>query len=270
MRALNVLVTGHSGFIGKAVSSELTARKHWVRLFSGDVRNTEDVDRQVRACQLVIHLAGKTPGYGYSGLSFFASHNTEGSITVAEACAKFDVPLAFAATRLSEGPYGQSKAMAEYVLKREFGATPIRISMAYGPGQPAPEPWGSGPRRLIPQWICSALTGGNIVITGNPETVPDLVYIDDVADQVADVVDRVAQGRRLPAELELAGPGKLSLSAVAQKVAAVVYRQLRLEPPIVLERNDSPDPPDGQPGTGTPLHVGLRNTVTYYRAFLDR
>lgn len=267
---MNILVTGADGYIGHAVHHELMNRRQYIRLFCGDIRNAADVHRQVRSCDLVLHFAAKTWGRGFEGIKFFAAHNTEGALNVAEACARFDVKLAYAACRPTMGAYGQSMAMADYILRREFGATPIRMAPVYGPGQRPPEPWGDGPDRLIPRWVCSALTGQPIPLTQNPDSVPNLVYIDDVAEAVADMTDSLEQHHKLPRNLDIAGSGE-NLTHIALAVVQELWRQCRLDVPIRLADNlAGAGFTPGPAGTGgTPLIVGLRRTVSYYREVLS-
>lgn len=270
---MRVLLTGHEGFIGRAVHHELNMRHHWVRPFIGDVRNEESVARQVRHQDIVVHLAAKTPGYGIDGDDWFRNHNVLGAITVAEACRAQHIPMIFPATRVTEGAYGRSKAAAEEFLRREFRDTVsfVRVSMAYGPGQQPPPPYGGGPVRLIPNWICASLVGQSIVITGNVNAIPDLVYVDDVANAYADLVESRPMGA---ADWEVYGPGNHPLAHIAAAVEVEVNRQTgRPLVPIVRSLNGHPDPP--RPDSlnaprSTELSTGLRRTVAYYRGLLNR
>lgn len=271
---MRCLVTGHNGFIGKAVAHELMERGHWVRLFSGDVRDQAAVFRQVYHNDVVIHLAGKTPGGDHLPFDQFVDVNFYGSLMVADACRSADVPLIFGATRLKDGWYGQSKWMAESVLTQEFGATPVRVSMAYGPGQVPPPPYGDGKRRLVPTWVCAALSGDIMHVLGDPASVPDLVYIDDVADAYADLVDELKH-KRPPRTLgigsrEVSGPGAHSLQAIASHIGREVHAQVGLEPMLVCDYGDTHAPPPGAAGVGTPLKAGIRRTVLYYRERLGK
>lgn len=279
---MNVLVTGHNGFIGRAVTRELVNRGHWVRLFSGDVRDRDNVHKQVHHYDVVIHLAAKTPGWAQpitgDELAFYVDHNLSGAITVAAACEEAGKSMLFAATRLTEGAYGRSKQMAEKVVTEEYGALAIRVSMAYGPGQRPPAPYGDGPRRLVPTFVCNALTGKQLTITGDARAVPDLVYIDDVAEAYADWVNVVRYPGNLeaarsvwPDGVDISGPGHANLVDIADTVQREVHRQTGRVAPIVFEEGSDASPPPGvvgRPG-GTPLDVGIRKTVTYYRSLLD-
>lgn len=270
---MNILVTGHNGFIGRAVTRELVNRGHWVRLFSGDVRDRDNVHKQVHHYDVVIHLAAKTPGWSQpiagDELEFYVDHNLTGAITVAAACEQAGKPMLFAATRLTEGPYGRSKAMAEKVVT-EHGALAVRVSMAYGPGQRPPAPYGDGPRRLVPTWVCNALTGKPLVITGDSRTVPDLVYIDDVAEQYADWAEWVSYRVGPKAKVvDIAGPGSYDLLAIAKMIEQEVFDQTGRRCDVVFDEGADPSPPNGDWRPGTPLNVGLRKTVHYYRSLLD-
>lgn len=272
---MRILVTGHAGFIGRAVCHELMERGHWVRLFTGDVRDESAVSRQVWHNDVVVHLASKTPG-GYAAPMDTFTSNFHGSLNMARACREADLPMVFAATRVKNSWYGRTKWMAEHELMIEYGEriTPVRVSMAYGPGQIPPPPYDDGKVRLVPSWICSALSGDPLHILGDENVVPDLVYIDDVAEAYADTVELL--GRRRPRQmrldpLEVAGPGRHTLTAIAAAIGVEVKSQTGLDSTILRhpEATLSPPPP-GEPGVGTPLRTGLRRTVLYYRGKLAK
>jgi nucleoside-diphosphate-sugar epimerase len=271
---VRVLVTGHNGFIGKAVAHELMERGHRVCLFTGDVNDPKAVERQVWHNEVVIHLAAKTPGGMAAKFEEFVNVNFYGSLRIAKACEDACIPMIFGATRLREGHYGRSKWMAEEVLTQEYGATPVRVSMAYGPGQVPPPPYGDGKVRLIPTWVCAALSGDVMWVYGDRDTVPDLVYIDDVADAYADMVDELAtqRGRRSlgTTPREVAGPGTHTLNDIVRAVAAEVKAQVGLDAIHTHADDGTPGPPSGAAGVGTPLKAGLRRTVLYYRSRLEK
>lgn len=270
---MRVLVTGHNGFIGRAVSHELMERGHWVRLFIGDVRDEAAVARQVWHNDVIVHLAGKTPGGNALDMDIFTT-NFSGSLVVAKACREAGLPMIFASTRVRESWYGRSKWMAESVLMGEFGerVTPVRVSMAYGPGQQMPPPYGDGKIRLVPKWVCAALSGDPVCIYGDETTVPDLVYIDDVAEAYADTVELLGKRpRQMHLEpLEVAGPGKHTLQHISLLVATEVKAQVGLGTQVIHFPGDHPSPPPGEAGVGTPLTTGLRRTVLYYRGKLAK
>lgn len=265
----SILVTGHNGFLGRAIVHELVMRQHWVRLFAGDVREDDAVLKQCKNVDAVIHLAAKTPGGppdAVADFEYMVDHNMSASIKIAAACESRNIPMLFAATRLQHGNYGRTKQMAEQVCVEEYGAIPVRVSMAYGPTQEPPPPWGLGKRRLIPTWICAALdTDHTIWITGNPESVPDVVFINDVAEVFADLIDsRPRPGR---SGIDVAGPEGFSLRQIATCVGDEIHRQMGYRPHIMEMPGLAQDPPPGvaQPGRTT-LRVGLRSTVLYYRS----
>lgn len=80
-------------------------------------------------------------------------------------------------------PYAVSKLAAEYYVQAisrlyDIHAVILRISNAYGPGQPCPP---SHPP-VIPQFVRQAMRGGSVVIFGNGQQTRDFIYIDDVVD----------------------------------------------------------------------------------------
>lgn len=77
--------------------------------------------------------------------------------------------------------YGRAKVRLEAALDRSglpAGCwTIVRVSNAYGPGQRVGE--GQG---VIAHWLHAAAHGDPLVLFGDPATVRDFVYVDDVAD----------------------------------------------------------------------------------------
>lgn len=90
----------------------------------------------------------------------------------------------------------------------------MRVSNAYGPGQPARS--GQG---VIGHWLHAAALGQPLVIIGSDDTVRDYIYVDDVVDAL---VRTHAAGPRLPEVLNVGSGRPTSLGELAAVVLAVV------------------------------------------------
>jgi UDP-glucose 4-epimerase len=77
------------------------------------------------------------------------------------------------------GRFGSTKIEIEQLLRETPGieSVAMRISTAYGPGQPT----GTG-LGVIAHWLAAAAEGEPLRIFGSPETTRDFIYIDDVCD----------------------------------------------------------------------------------------
>lgn len=112
--------------------------------------------------------------------------------------------------------YGRAKLELEGLLAREApGAhTSLRVSNAYGPGQPVAS--GQG---VIAHWLRAARRGEDIRLFGDPETTRDYVYVDDIAEAMV-AVDRVEGS---PPPVVNVGSGRpTSLGELAEVVLSVV------------------------------------------------
>lgn len=112
------------------------------------------------------------------------------------------------------GAYGRAKLDLERLLHgAALGpgrAVVVRVSNAYGPGQPATS--GQG---VIAHWLRALSAGDPITIFGDPATTRDYVYVDDVA---AALVAVHRHPGRLPPVLNVGSGTPTSLAALADLV----------------------------------------------------
>lgn len=201
-----VLVTGASGFIGKALVSRLKASGHKVVPIdsaSGDIADPETLDRFSQPnIAHVFHLAGRTfvPDSWHDPLSF-GKTNVLGTINVLEFCRKSNASLTYVSAYIyghpetlpisedsqikPSNPYALTKRLAEeacefYAAAYGMKVTTIRPFNVYGIGQ--------GANFLIPLIIEQALTGSQIVVK---DLLPkrDYVYLDDLTRALLATLD---------------------------------------------------------------------------------
>jgi UDP-glucose 4-epimerase len=208
------LVTGASGFIGRALVDRLRTEGHNVRaaVTRGPVEagqiccsldaSVSDWERAIEGCAGVFHLAWSTVPRSANGAPLDdVNTNVVGTVRILEALRRYPtVPFVFASsggTVYGEsleipiceshplrpmGVYGASKVAAEnYAMayRRQWGvdARVLRVSNPFGPGQNI-----QGQLGAASIFAARALMNEPIEIWGGGETVRDYVYIDDVVE----------------------------------------------------------------------------------------
>jgi nucleoside-diphosphate-sugar epimerase len=207
---LTILLTGGTGFIGSHVAATLIARGERVKalvrktsnvdylhslgadLEVGDLKDFESVDRAVRKCNIILHLA-TAPDWKPSKEHW--ATNYHGTINVLEAALKRGVQrlvhcstigvLGFAdETPLNEdsyyfpsrySPYAITKCEAEKValayFRKGVPVSIVRPAQVYGPRD-------SGTLGLAFQWI----QRGIYPLIGDGRALLQPVYVQDVVD----------------------------------------------------------------------------------------
>lgn len=141
-----------------------------------------------------------------------------------------------AATR-SNNAYGTAKLRLERDLRQNYRGPglAIRVSNAYGPGQPAES--GQG---VIAHWLRAARRGERLQIFGDPSTLRDYVYVEDVAKALHAVID-IEQRESIPDTVNIGSGVPTSLAELADAVRRVVSER-ELEVRVMDARGfDSPD-----------------------------
>jgi UDP-glucose 4-epimerase len=269
---MRVLVTGGSGFIGRAVVRELEMRGMDPVCFDrpNDVRDRREVGVAVGDTDAVIHLAGQlgtseTFGHEYAA----AEVNILGALTVADAAARLDRPMVWIGTghKGQPNPYAVTKGCAEDLLLARGNVAIVRAFHAYGPGQKAFPPHGKGHvRKIMPSFVCRALTGMPLQIHGDGTNVIDLIHVDEVARILVDALDG-------PTGVVLeAGTGHaMTVRRVAERVLALTGSSSTIE-----HLPMRPGEPEGavvvaaEPLSDLPFPHGMPATIDYYRAVVER
>lgn len=271
---MKVLVTGAAGFIGSAVKRSLERSGHeWVSFdHPDDIRDLPAVIRAVNSVDGVIHLAGmlgtsELLGHEYEAIDV----NIIGALNVLDACK--DKPLVYIATghRGQLNTYAVTKACAEDIAKSRamWQGQPVNIVRAfhaYGPGQKAPEPHGKSiVRKIIPSFVCRAITGMPIEIWGDGSQLIDLVHVDDVADCLVAGLEgpygrTLEAGTGVPTTVTKAAELVIELCNSTSEIVYLPMRSGEPERSVVVAN----DPWECKIG----LREGLEATIPWYREYL--
>lgn len=270
-----ILVTGSAGFIGQYVLGELHARGFQPVTFDhpSDVCDQIGLLVAMDGCSGVINLAGRLGTSETFGVEVdTAKVNILGALTVADVAGKYGVPMVQIGTghKGQANPYAITKACAEDLLLERSRVTGQQISVvrafhAYGPGQKMCAPHGpSLVRKIIPSFVCRALTGMPVEVNGSGRQQVDLVHVADVASVLVDALE-------LPFGVVYdAGTGR-GLSVI--EVAKTVIEMCDSRSPIDFLPMRPGEPVDSvviaeNPRCERLFPFGMVDTINYYRGKL--
>ena len=239
---MRVLVTGGAGFIGQHTRVELAVRGHQAivfdhlgrgddRTFLGDVRDPTAVTEAMAHVNGWIHLAGvlgtqetvKNPRPAIET-------NIIGTLNVLQAAYEYDVPGVYIAVgnHWFRNSYSITKTCAEHLCEmyrkeHHVAVNVVRPVNAYGIGQRASAPFTSDRiRKIIPAFVCRALSGMNIEVYGDGEQISDMVYVADVATTLVTALEQADLGNVVNHALEVGPTEHSSVNRIAELVRYTV------------------------------------------------
>jgi dTDP-glucose 4,6-dehydratase len=266
LQGKTILVTGAAGFIGSHLVEALAQRGCRVRAFvrytsrlergwidtlpedvksgleiiAGDLKDSDAVRGAVKGCDAVFHL-GALIGIPYSYIHprDYVDTNIVGTTNVLSACREYQVgrvvhistsevygtaqyvPIDEKHPKIGQSPYSASKIAADMLAEsfhRSFGlpVTIIRPFNTYGPRQSL--------RAVIPTIIGQLLVGDDANL-GATEPTRDLTY---VSDTVAGIISGVEVDAAVGMTINLGTGTEISIGDLAQKIASLLGRKLRL------------------------------------------
>ena len=201
-----ILITGSTGFIGKAFTTKLLegdcevkvltrdprlAKKLFPKatVLEGDISNKRSIKSAMKDVTKVVHLAGLVD---YKNRKRIFDVNYQGTKNLLECCDDIDkfvfsssvtvfgnvIGKANDKTPLSPtGPYGESKVMAEkLIMSSGIKSAMLRIAPVYGEGSP----WFNRLLKMLSWGIPCPRTDANV----------QLVHISDVVNGIALSLDR--------------------------------------------------------------------------------
>lgn len=239
---MKVGVTGGAGFIGGWVTDVLRDRGHDVLIFDtmgrkprpdvdvmlGDVTNEVAVTELAAHVDGVIHLAavlGTQETIKNPKPAFIT--NGIGGLNVLEACTQYDVPLVniCVGNWWMNNAYSITKHTFERTLamfQKEHGirAANVRCVNAFGPRQGAAPPFSAGKvRKIMPAFICRALSGMPIEVYGDGKQISDCVHVEDVANVLVNALLMTANDKVPPTTVEIGPVDHYTVNDVAAMVA---------------------------------------------------
>lgn len=269
---MEVLITGADGFIGSHTMLEVAKRGHNSIPFDlpvDSILDVENLERAVGRADAVINLAGVLgTSETFGSERNVAEVNILGALNVAAACRDAGIPMVQVGTghRGQPNPYAITKACAEdLIMESAVDANLVRAYHAYGPGQTPVAPHGASEvRKIIPTFVCRALTNMPLEINGSGQQYIDLVYAREVARVVVNALSEPF-GRTLEA-----GTGQgITVNEVAEYVQQNVapvdivhipMRQGEPEDTVVVAR---------KPECENAFPYKMEGTIDYYRNLLQ-
>jgi UDP-glucose 4-epimerase len=160
--------------------------------------------------------------------------------------------------------------------------TTVRPVNAYGPGQSIAAPFGpSKVRKIMPAFICRALTGSPIEVYGDGTQISDCVYVGDVARVFVAALEYTAEHGAIENPLGVGPKTSVAVNQVARQVARAAHYQtgqpevalvhLPMRPgevPNAVVNADTSSlevlPEEYWADNFVPLEIGIQETVDHY------
>jgi UDP-glucose 4-epimerase len=124
--------------------------------------------------------------------------------------------------------YSISKSTVErfcemFRVERGARVSVLRALNAYGPGQSVAAPFGTSKvRKIMPAFVCRALTNQPIEIYGDGNQVMDMVYVADVARDLVDALEETDRHGGSGTVLESGTGRDTTVNDIAHAVLAAV------------------------------------------------
>ncbi len=216
---MNALVTGGGGFLGGAIVRMLLERgdtvfslsrnryndldQIGVEQFEGDISDQTIVDKAVKGCDTVFHVAAKAGIWG--GYNEYYRINVTGTENIINACRKHNVPRLIFSSSSSvvfngkdqelideTEPYPQ-KYLTTYPATKAEAEQKVLAANGDGLCTVSLRPhliWGPGDNHLVPR-LLDRVRSGQFRKIGPRENLVDNIYIDNAAEAHLLAADRL-------------------------------------------------------------------------------
>jgi len=214
-------ITGITGFVGRHLLAKISCEKFEInclvlkgdkyidkieqknnlKIYEGDILNTDDIRKIFKGCDAIIHLAGLVANENYDLNYRINFIGTKNCVDVCEQMniKRFIYLSAVAAIYKNKTNYGKTKAMAEeYIINSKLDYTILRPPLIYGNGSVEFERFVSSIIKIpfiIP-----------IIGTGNVKKQP--LYIASVIDAILKCINNRKTIRKI---YDIASSEKISL-----------------------------------------------------------
>jgi UDP-glucose 4-epimerase len=244
---MKVGITGGAGFIGSYVVDELRRRGHSPVVFDHRGRTSEAADFMLgdtRDAAAVMALAQHVDGIIHLATVLGTQEtitapratietNIIGGLNVLEACRWALIPAVniCVGNYWMRNTYSTSKRTVERLVEQyntELGTriNNVRVVNAYGPRQAAAPPFAPGKvRKIMPAFICRALSGMPLEVYGDGQQISDCVYVADVARVLVSALECASDGHTWPAPVEVGPNWHVTVRQVAEMVLTDVARR---------------------------------------------
>jgi farnesol dehydrogenase len=326
----NILITGGTGFIGVPLvkrlhglgnnlkllireSSDITPFEglNKIEFITGDIRDYESLDKATENVGLIYHLAAYTRMWA-KDKSIIEDTNIKGTNNIAKIALKKNIRLIYISSFIALGAtpidpvneihdcedglyldyaktkYQAKKLIIEY-LDKGLNATIFYPGIVYGPGD----------FNIFGQTIYDIARRRFLGCPGNGESIGSFVYINDIIEGVANVIDRndlkgegfilgginIEFGDWLDLIAEIVGDRKnprhfpMSLAKMYARLCEFKTKLTKKMPYInratvkMINHNWSLSSEKAIKNLGykiTPLREGLEHTISWYKEFIEK
>jgi len=291
---MKVLVTGGSGFIGSHLIDALLKREYKITNFDrakalpkypnwqkishiqGDIKDRKNLSEVIGTADVVFHLAGLLgTEETFERIDQALAENINGAVNIFEVARKHSKKLIFLTIGSVDwlNPYAITKLAAErfcLMYNKELGSDfkAVRGLNTYGPRQKH-EPV----RKVVPNFVISAILNKPLKIFGDGQQELDLVYIEDLIEVLLRTMDYKG---KLNHVLE-AGTGKTtSVNDLARLIIKMTASKSSIEYAPIRKGEPFHSITLGDPKTleklayrpQTTLEIGLQASINWYKQFL--